>query len=265
MFRKNGPECPFMPFFYTIRIRYSLIWSRQTPTLANATFTSDDSLQAIRPWPQIQVLRQDGQDVQYAVAVSVSFSPAVPATVPPASGTQVLSDATGLAVFDTLVFWGVRGQLYTMHFTVDGALADLQAPINVTLCEPDEFVYNYTQCGACPSGASCNGTAVLSAQVNFWRTGWYDANGAFRANEAEQRFLRCGTSACEGGPASACRTGLGPVCGTCTGDHVFSLIHQRCVICDHSTFVYVAVYLAYAIVQVPGIARGSMQSVPVQI
>ena len=130
-------------------------------------------------------------------------------------------------------------------------MADLQAPVNVTLCDADQFVLDDVICAECPAGAVCNGTAVLSAQVNHWRTGWYDAGGTYHANEREQLFVRCDTSACEGGPASSCLTGRGPVCGTCVDRDVFSLIHQRCAVCDLPALTYVAVYLAYAIVQVP--------------
>ena len=185
----------------------------------------------------------------YAVRVRVSFFPAVPAGIPSSSGTEAITDNTGYATFDQLIFWGVRGQSYTMDFTVDGAIEPLQAPINVTLCEGDQFVYNATSCQACPTGAACDGTATLSALVNFWRTGWYDDNKTYHPNEKEQRFIRCDTSACEGGPASSCRTGLGPQCGTCDDGEVYSLLHARCVSCEHPAVVYIGVYLAYAIIQ----------------
>ena len=89
----------------------------------------------------------------------------------------------------------------------------------------------------------------MGAQANHWRTGYYDADGVYVPNTNEQRFLRCPTAACEGGPLSACTNGMGPVCGTCTGAEVFDLGLMRCSECQLGTAVYILIYLGYTAVQ----------------
>ena len=62
-------------------------------------------------------------------------------------------------------------------------------------------------------------------------------------------LYRCPTAACEGGENSSCLTGTGPVCGTCTGAYVYSLIFQRCSSCEFPTAIYVLIILAYTLLQ----------------
>ena len=184
----------------------------------------------------------------------VRFEPAPPAGVLPPSGVTALSDFAGVASFDALVFWGLRGANFTMVVAMEtlehsAGVNELRATVCVEPCDANEFVVNYTDCAPCPTGAVCNGTAVLSAQPNYWRTGHYDADGAYAPNTKEQRFLRCSTSACEGGPESGCASGTGPVCGTCVGRETFNYALLRCEDCSLPTAVYLCIYVAYLLLQ----------------
>ena len=114
---------------------------------------------------RFQVLREDRTPIKYALEVTAFFAPSIPAGVPNASGISTLTNRSGCAKFDTLVFWGVRGRTYNMSFTALGAIANLTAPVEITLCEADQWVQSYSWCATCPEGAECNGTEVISAQV----------------------------------------------------------------------------------------------------
>ena len=101
----------------------------------------------------------------------------------------------------------------------------------VELCQPQDFVSDYVDCEKCPDGAICNGSEVLAAQKNYWRTGYYDDNGTYYPNTNEERFIRCPNAACLGGVDSECKTGTGPYCGDCEDKYVFNLFLLRCEEC----------------------------------
>ena len=79
----------------------------------------------------MQVLQEDGQQVEYVQKVTAIIEPAVPDGVLPASGTEELTNASGYIVFDRLVFYRIRGQIYTITFTVTNPINNLTGYINV--------------------------------------------------------------------------------------------------------------------------------------
>ena len=230
-------------------IKFRLRWAM--PALGLITFRTEDDGNVLAPMPVVQVLQEDGQPVEYELVVSVLFQPGIPDGVQVAAGTAVLTNTSGFALFDSLIFYGVRGRLYTMIVTLDDVIENLTAPVNVSDCPRSCFVWNYTQCVECSTveGALCNGSEVLSAQPNYWRTGYYDDNGTYHPNAGEHTFLRCPTAACDGGADSSCLTGTGPVCGTCESSYVFNLMYLRCTDCVQSPAVYALIYIAYALLQ----------------
>ena len=212
-------------------MRYSLQWGNTT-NISNV-FVTDNSGQPLQPIPLVNLFQEDGLPIAYRKEVHVIFEPA-PQDVTSPTGTSVWSSPSeSSALFESLVFYGVRGQRYVMHFFVDAddAAGRVSASVEVAPCLPTEYVSAYMDCAACPPGAICNGTGVLVAQVNYWRTGWFSRDGAYHSNTNEYYFLRCPTAACGGGVGSGCRTGTGPYCGTCAGGEAWSAFVLRCSPC----------------------------------
>ena len=102
---------------------------------------------------------------------------------------------------------------------------------------------NDVYCMDCPSGAVCNGTADVEAKVDHWRTGYYTADGTYVPNPNEYRFLRCESSACLGGIASACQgSNMGVMCGECVPGAVYVAVRSRCDACPWPRGVYALGY-----------------------
>ena len=215
-------------------MHYTLKWANTT-TFSSETvsFISSNNGKPLEPSPLVDLFQEDGLPIAYTTQVHVIFEPA-PQNVTPPTGTTVWSSASeASAHFKSLVFYGVPGRRYAMHFFVDPAEAAgrVSASVQVDACAPTEYVHAYMDCAACPAGAICNGTEVVVAQENHWRTGWYGSGGAYHPNTNEERFLRCPNAACLGGAGDGCKTGTGPYCSTCTGADAWSTFALRCSPC----------------------------------
>ena len=215
---------------------YTLEWGNGTGRvrITNETVFWSSNSGPLEPFPVVRVLQEDLLPISYWLDLSVTFEPPLPPNVTAPTGTSTFSSPiTGFAEFADLTFYGARGQTYIMTIFAHPTdpLQRLSGRVQVELCLPTQYVRDYVNCADCPTGAICNGTEVLVAQENYWRTGWYDGNGTYHPNTNEERFLRCRNTACLGGVDSQCKTGTGPYCSECTGDYVFNTFTKRCGRC----------------------------------
>ena len=188
--------------------RYRLAPLAGTP----ATYRSDNNGEAVAPALVVGVRLWDGGAAPAALRkqVYVDF-------VPRAASAYAGHRATGTAAwivdsevaFRDVVFYGARGVAYDVRVWTGYSLRNLSLVLEVLPCPNDTYVLDHEDCAPCPSGAVCDGTATLRAAPNHWRTGGYDAAGAYVPNTNETTFLRCSTAACLGGADMACYTGRG--------------------------------------------------------
>ena len=241
--------------------KYVLEWASGSPR----AFLSRNDGAAIVPYPQATVRLWDGSPLPTGTTkqVFITFAPVQATTAPMVvSGNSTFTtsaDSVSLVSFTEMVFTGHRGLNYTMTMRTDNGLNELQATLAVQVCEPDrEYVSDYVACATCPAGAVCDGTAVLEASADYWRTGGYTEAWEYYPNEAEQRFLRCPTRSCAGGVNSSCFTGTGPFCAHCEAGAHFSVAYRRCMRCDYGRAGHLGLAAAY------GLALGGILAVLVR-
>ena len=219
------------------RVFYKLLWDETNST---TRFTGENAGTPVQPFPSVRVVQADGNRISFTRTVFVVFDP-VPSQF---SGTNISSTEDGSATFSSLVVLGERGATHQMTFSTSDGINTLIAVLAIDDCDSNAYVFNVTECRVCVEGAICNGSSILEAEPDYWRTGSYADNGTYYPNLRDQLFLRCPNAACLGGVNSTCRhPNTGIICGECLEGSVYYKELFRCKTCDGSLALHICLLI----------------------
>mmetsp|Transcript_136471 Transcript_136471/g.236789 ORF Transcript_136471/g.236789 Transcript_136471/m.236789 type:complete len:1665 (-) Transcript_136471:70-5064(-) len=231
----------------------------------------------IYPCLHIQVTQNKDVPIDYLLEINITFVPCQdqnPLINPITGVLEGMPRGNGTYQWCNVQFVGVLDTCYTMDFGFDKKVHVIHHEPPKIFSEPcpnDSYVDPRTQgttCSPCLTGSTCNGTAVSVALPNYWRT------GRFKPQEPSARatapgsvsdyvpdpngtYIFCNNSACPGGlgpeGGSVCQPGsVGPFCGDCLRNYVYSLDTQQCLHCHGdrlpSLFMMLGITLMFLVV-----------------